>query len=168
MKTMIRNIVLVVGFLSMVGTASAQKFAHVSTDSLVSELSTKDSIQAKYMLKESVYSSEIQKMSDEFQRLQADFEKAKRDKTLSPAILSLKEKNLNNYYNTIQEFNQDASAELQEYQGELLEPIYKKVREAIEAVAKDKSYTYVIDNQSLLVSPQADDITDLVRKKLGL
>lgn len=168
MKTMIRNIVLLVGFVSLVGTASAQKFAHVSTDSLVQEMALKDSINIKYAAKQKNYDNDYQKMVLEAQKMNDDLERTKKDPTASPAIIGLKQRNLDNFVNTMDQYANDASQELQAYQMELMEPIYAKVREAIEAIAKEKNYTYVIDNQALLVSPPSDDITSLVRKKLGL
>ena len=47
-------------------------------------------------------------------------------------------------------------------------PIQKKAIEAIQTVAKENGYAYVISKDQLLVSPPADDILPLVKKKLGL
>jgi outer membrane protein len=47
-------------------------------------------------------------------------------------------------------------------------PITKKATDAIQAVAKENGYAYVINKEQLLVSPPADDILPLVKKKLGL
>jgi outer membrane protein len=40
--------------------------------------------------------------------------------------------------------------------------------DAIQTVAKENGYTWVIAKDQLLVSPPADDILPLVKKKLGL
>jgi len=38
----------------------------------------------------------------------------------------------------------------------------------VQAVAKENGYTYVLTKEALLVSPPAEDILPLVKKKLGL
>ena len=68
MKTMIRTLTLVIGLISFAGAASAQKFAHVNTDSLVSELSIKDSIQQKLDAKRLEYTTAYQMLADEIQK----------------------------------------------------------------------------------------------------
>jgi len=57
---------------------------------------------------------------------------------------------------------------LQEKQNDLLEPIYRKVINAIQTVAKENGYTYVYNKEALLVAPPADDLLPLVAKKLNL
>ena len=51
-------------------------------------------------------------------------------------------------------------------QNELLAPIYRKVYDAIRAVAKEKGYTHVYNKEALLVAPEGDDIIPLVASKL--
>jgi outer membrane protein len=51
---------------------------------------------------------------------------------------------------------------------ELSIPIQKKLQAAIEAVAKENGYTYVMPTQALIVMPPGNDIGPLVIKKLGL
>ena len=47
-------------------------------------------------------------------------------------------------------------------------PIQKKLQGAIEDVAKENGYTYVLPREALIVMPPSSDIGPLVRKKLGL
>ncbi len=44
----------------------------------------------------------------------------------------------------------------------------RKLQDAIEAVAKEHGYTYIMPKEALIVMPPADDIGPLVIKKLGL
>lgn len=53
-------------------------------------------------------------------------------------------------------------------QQQFLAPIYRKVLEAINTVAKEAGYTYVYNKEALLVAPTADDILPLVAKKLNV
>ena len=51
---------------------------------------------------------------------------------------------------------------------ELSIPIQKKLQAAIEEVAKENGYTYIMPKEALIVMPPANDIGPLVIKKLGL
>jgi outer membrane protein len=169
MKTMIRTLALVIGLISLAGTASAQKFAHVNTDSLVSELSLKDSVQIKLDAKRLEYTNTYQMYTDEIRKAEDEYnKKAANPATYPPSVLTLAKRTVENLYKTLQEFEQEAGTEMQSYEVLLMEPVVNKIKKAIEEVAKEKGYTYVINDQVLLVSPPADDITNLVRKKLGL
>ena len=53
-------------------------------------------------------------------------------------------------------------------QNQLLEPVYKRVMNAVKAVAKEKGYTYVYDKQVLVVGPDGDDLLPFVAQKLNV
>ena len=51
---------------------------------------------------------------------------------------------------------------------EFLAPLYRKIYDAIRAVAKEKGYTHVLNKDTLLVAPDADDMIASVAAKLKL
>ena len=53
-------------------------------------------------------------------------------------------------------------------QQQLYQPMYKKISDAINAVAKEKGYTYVFTSDALIVAPPSDDMLPLVAAKLGI
>jgi outer membrane protein len=57
---------------------------------------------------------------------------------------------------------------MQNKQGQLYQPIYRKISDAINAVAKEKGYTYIFTAEALIVAPPTDDILPLVAAKLGI
>jgi outer membrane protein len=57
---------------------------------------------------------------------------------------------------------------MQSKQNELLEPIYRKAMNALNAAAKENGYSYVYNKEALLVAPPADDLLPLVAKKLNI
>lgn len=78
---------------------------------------------------------------------------------------------------TIREEMQSSAYELQNWQTivqqatqnkqqEYLEPIYRKVLDAIKAVAKEKGYTHVMTKEAFLVAPDGDDMLLMVAEKL--
>ena len=56
------------------------------------------------------------------------------------------------------------------YAQEKIAPVRTKALDAIKTVAKEKGYTYVIDeaSSSLLVMPPGDDLLPAVKTKLGI
>jgi outer membrane protein len=74
----------------------------------------------------------------------------------------------------MQKFQQDAQSSYQKKQTDLMDPIYKKIGKAIEEVAKENAFTFIINPQLanggdiLLFSDEKFNISDLVLKKLGV
>jgi outer membrane protein len=69
-----------------------------------------------------------------------------------------------------EEFNRSINSELSAKDTELSEPLIKRAKEAIEAVAKENGYTYIFNSSDGLVlyATPSDDVIDLVLKKLGV
>lgn len=86
----------------------------------------------------------------------------------SRAQLELKRKTLTELYLKVQGYQQQAQEQLQQKQQELVAPITKKAIDAIQAVAKENGYAYVLQKEALYAYPLADDLLPLVKKKLGL
>jgi outer membrane protein len=84
------------------------------------------------------------------------------------AQLEIKKKNLSDMLIKLQGWQQQAQQLYQQKQQELIAPIQKKAVETVQIVAKENGYTYVFTKEALLVSPPAEDLLPLVKKKLGL
>jgi outer membrane protein len=90
------------------------------------------------------------------------------------AVRKDKETELTQLQQAIQKFQQDAQASLQKKQTDLMEPVFKKVGKAIDDVAKENGYTFIINPQLvnggdiLLYQDSKFDISALVLKKMGI
>ncbi|HXB45221.1 MAG TPA: OmpH family outer membrane protein [Puia sp.] len=84
------------------------------------------------------------------------------------AQLELKRKTFGELYLKVQSYQQQAQDQLQQKQQELIAPVQKKALDAIQAVAKENGYTYVLQKEALYAYPLAEDILPLVKKKLGI
>ena len=71
-------------------------------------------------------------------------------------------------YAKLQGYNQQASQMLDQKKQELLAPVQKRAADAIQAVAKENGYVYVLEKDVLHVYPSNDDLLPLVKKKLGI
>jgi len=72
--------------------------------------------------------------------------------------------------NRIEAFQSSAQEDLQKKEQELLQPIIDLAKKAIEEVAKEQGYTYILDTAYgiVLFADPSDDIMPLVKKKLNL
>ena len=84
------------------------------------------------------------------------------------AQMEIKRREITELYQRLQGWNQQAQQLYQQKQQDLISPIQKKAVEAIRAVAKEHGYTYVLNKETLIVSPPAEDMLPLVKAKLGL
>ncbi|MEK6782803.1 MAG: OmpH family outer membrane protein [Bacteroidota bacterium] len=94
--------------------------------------------------------------------------------TTPDAIKADKERELQGMQESIQKFQQDAQTSLQTKQNTLMAPVYEKVGKAIEEVAKENDYSFILSPQVpggtdiLLYSDEKYNISLLVLKKLGI
>lgn len=94
--------------------------------------------------------------------------------TTPDAIKADKERELQQLQEGFQKFQQDAQTSLQKKQADLMEPVFKKVGKTIEEVAKENSYTFIINPQMvgggdvLLYHDETYNISNMVLKKLGV
>jgi outer membrane protein len=84
------------------------------------------------------------------------------------AQIEIKRKQLGELYLKLQGYQQQASQLYQQKQQELMAPIQKKAQETVQQVAKENGYTWVFLKDALIVSPPAEDLLPIVKKKLGL
>jgi outer membrane protein len=166
MKHLVKSIAIVALTIGSVTFAQAQKIAHISLDSLITlmpESKVAQDVAQKY-LKE--LETQVATMETELQTKYADYMKNK--DSYSPIVAAAKEQELQDLNKRIEDFKAQAQQDYQRKYGELSKPIYDKAKKAIEAVAKENSYKYVLDTSTgnVLYTEAADDIIGLVKKKL--
>ena len=111
--------------------------------------------------------SVIEYMSVELDSLQNDY--GKNSTTWAPVIREMKEKNIIQKNQNLQEFQQTAQSQLQMDEQDRMNPILFKANQAIEKVAKANGYTYILDTSSgTMLYVGGDDVTALVCAELGI
>ncbi|MCB0486912.1 MAG: OmpH family outer membrane protein [Cyclobacteriaceae bacterium] len=94
--------------------------------------------------------------------------------TMVDAVRRDKETELTQLQENIQKFQQDAQTSIQNKQDQLMNPVFTKVGKAIEDVAKEQGYSFILNPQLigggdiLLYSDEKYDVSDLVLKKMGI
>ncbi|MCQ2314254.1 MAG: OmpH family outer membrane protein [Bacteroidales bacterium] len=171
MKKLVRFLLVVVLAAGIQTTvkAQAQKFGHVDSSEilqLLPERATAEKAFQNYMVE---LDKELQNMAGEYQSKLADYQA--NQATMSALVKQSKEKELTDLGQRIQEYQSNAEVEAQKKQVELMEPLIKKVQDAVNAVGKEQGFTYIFDKSIgavVYLGDSAIDITNDVKKKLGL
>ena len=115
------------------------------------------------------YEAEYQRLGEEMKRLLDEYQAMKPDEL--QAIKDRKTRELNDFQQKVQAFEQNAQNDLARMQQELMAPIVTKVKAAIESVGKEGNYSLIQDLNPQLTYYHAspiEDITPAVKAKLGL
>ena len=153
-------------FLPCLLSAQEVKFGHVSPEQIMEQMKGFDTAQKAMMDFQNELQAEGQGMMKEFQQKLEEYQ-SKSD-SYSAAVRKVKEDELMKMRNRIQEFSATMEESIQQKKYELLLPFQNKILETIQEVAKEEKFTYIF-NQNILASyMQGNDITDKVKKKLGI
>ncbi len=170
MRNITKLIVIIAAVLLSTNTfAQNAKIAHIDSQGLLASLP--ETKQAEKDLK--AYAENLQKdlkmLEEEFTAKFKIYQAKANDMT--KLTRQTKEEELQSAKERVQSFQQRATQDVKAKEIELVQPIVKKIKDAIEAVGKEKGYTYVIDSsQGILVytGSKAIDISPLVKAKLGV
>jgi outer membrane protein len=168
MKKIVTILLLAAGLVVSSNRSEAQtKFGYVSLNELyptMGEYKKADTSMNDYR---NALGQQYEDMMKEY-REQDSLINSKDTVKYTKAQLELKRRNVNEMLVKLQGWNNQAQQMLEQKQQELMTPIQKKALETIQAVAKENGYTHIFAKEALLVSPPAEDILPLVKKKLGL
>ncbi len=153
-------------------TSSQQKIGHADWDYIFSQLPEYKQIETELRTYETQLQNQMKTKSRELEEKYKAYQAL--PTTTLDAIRKDKESELAYLQENLQKFQQDAQASMQKKQSDLIGPIFEKVGKAIEQVALEQGYAYIINPQMigggdvLLYSNEQYNISDLVLKKLGV
>jgi len=162
-------IVLVATTLTLAGNKlqAQTKFGYISLSEMITgmpEYKKADSSMQEY---QSALNQNFEDMKREFNEKDSLLS-SKDTAKYTRAQLEIKRKQLGELYLKLQGYQQQAGQLYQQRQQDLMAPIQKKASDIVQTIAKENGYTYVFLKDALLVSPPADDLLPLVKKKLAL
>jgi outer membrane protein len=165
------RIVLMLAVIALSTASFAQKgvkIGHINSNDLLTAMPEKATVQKELEAHANELRTTLDAMRKEYETKVADFQ-GKQD-VMTDIIKQTKIKEITDLEKRITDFQQTAEADLQKKEGELLNPIIEKAKEAINNVAKENGYTLILDSSVgvVLYSVEGDDILPLVKKKLGM
>ena len=170
MKKLFRIMFLGVALFVMSGVANAQvKIAHVNTAEVLDAMPDKTKAEKDLEKYYGELQSQLETMAKEYQTKMQDYEA--NQATMSNLVKQSKEKEIIDIQTRIQQFQANAEGDFENKRAELLKPILDKIQNAINAVGKEKGYTYILDlatGATVYVGTDAVDCTKDVKAKLGI
>lgn len=148
----------------------AQKFGHVKFAEILTVMPEYTKAQTDIQAQQKQYEDEMKRASDELTKKFTEYQQEQAN--LPKNIQERRQKELQELNEKGMQFQADAQQLLQKAYAEMMEPIYKKIDDAIKAVGQEGGYVYIFDlnrtdipfvNESL-----STDVTPAVKGKLGL
>jgi outer membrane protein len=159
-----------VGLISISMTAFSQtvfKIGHVDIAELLAAMPERDSAAAVLEKETKEYQSTYDEMNAVYNKLMDDYEKDQA--TFSEIVKKTKESELLDKEKRLQEFEKNASDALQKRNTDLIKPILDKILKAIDKVAGENGFTYILDvskGSVVYTSKDSQNINPLVLKIL--
>ena len=146
------------------------KIATVNVQEIFGAMPELSGIETQLSNKQEEIRKNIQALETEFNKKLEEFEANPAE---SDAARQDQPKQIAQLQDRYQTYMQNGQQELQQLQQQLLEPVNKKIFDAIKAVGDENSYTFVYDISSLqtpivYLTPSAVDVTPQVKTKLGI
>ena len=168
MKRVLLALALTIGFAAT--AVAQQKIGHIDVEELVAVMPETQTANAEIQKYQEQLEGDSQAMQEEYmtkmQNAQANVD------TWTQLRLQKEQEELEAMGQRIMQFNQSAQQELQRKQMDLMLPIIEKAREAINAVAKSNSFTYILDSSTgkavVVFFENGEDIMPLVKAELGI
>jgi outer membrane protein len=146
---------------------SAQKFGHINTQELFTQMPEVAEIKLKMDTIQGQYEAQLASMNEEFQKKMQDYQA--QEATMADAVKQIRQQELQEMNQRIQLFYQTAEQDIQKKQQDLLTPVHEKMAKAIKAVGERDGYTYIFDSQAMVhIGADAIDATPSVKKELGI
>ncbi len=170
----IRKVIGSIVFALLALTANAQtKIGHINSQELLALMPETDSAQKQLEKLAKEHELALEEMSVEFNKKYEDFINKVNDtgNPMSDLVRASKEAELQEMQQRTQAFQQQAERDIQQKRMTLFQPIQEKAINAVNEVAAEQKFTYILDSGMGVVvysAPDAQDILPLVKKKLGL
>lgn len=152
-----------------VGTAAAQqKIGHVNTEAIMSKLPDAADAQRQLDVLVEEWQRELNRMQDEWKRKFEEYDQKKL--IMTDARRAESEKELRDLDQRIAEYRNQKfgqNGELFQKQNDLMKPVQDRVFKAIQDVATEEGFDYVLDQSGEILMMYANPAYDLTQKVLA-
>jgi outer membrane protein len=171
MKKVISAIAL--GFCIFLGSstyAQDQKIGHINADNLLQLMPEIKAVQTQLEAYRTQLETDLEEMEKELETKIAAYRQ--NEQMMTQLSRETKAQEIQGLQLRIQDYQQKAGQDLQNKQMELITPIIEKATKAVQDVAKENNFTYILDSSDskavVIFVDNGIDIMPLVKKKLGL
>jgi outer membrane protein len=163
-------VIVLAAIVVSIQAVSAQKIGHLNSGNIIALMP--DAAKADSGL--IIYRKELVAKGDSagkvFETEYKAFVEAYNAGTLSQIQQQKRQEDLEKQQQILQNYSQEIDQRIANLRRQLLQPILAKLDEALQAVGKEGGYQAIFDssNGSTLFAQESDDVTALVKAKLGL
>jgi outer membrane protein len=164
-----KKTLLLIAAVCLTSVASfAQKLGHINGQRLVENMPEYKVAYEQLTAYKQQYETALQNMQKEYEAMIMDYQQ--KEKEGAPkVILETKIRDIQAKQQGIMDFQEQASQDVSNEEVKKVDPILKKAKTAIEAVATQNGYIYIFDESTgTLLYSGGEDITSLVCKHLGI
>lgn len=167
---MIKKVLLAIALICpMLLSAQTLKIGLVDFSSVLQAMPETTAAQNQLKEVNDKYEAELKKLGDEMNRQVTEFQNM--PETELPAIKERKAREISDYQQKIQQFEQSAGQDLQKMYNDLMSPITQKIIQAVESVGREGNFSLIqmYDPQlTLYHASPVEDVTNAVKAKLGI
>lgn len=159
--------------VSMAQTPASLKVGYADVEYIFSQMPEAKTIEKDLELLRTQLKKQYDGKVAEFEKKYKDYNDNINNTNIPQAVKDNSARELQQLQQNIQKLEQDSQTEMQKRNATLLGPIQEKVGKAIEDVAKENGYSFIINNQIsgldvILYGDEKLDVSDLVLKKMGV
>jgi outer membrane protein len=164
--------VLVFGFAAAIANAQTPlKVGYADIEYIFSQMPEFKTMEAELQSLQTQLKKQYDAKVAEYQKKLKEYQEF--GATVPDAVKQNSERELQQLGQNIQKLEQDSQADLQRKQSQLLEPIQVKIGKAIEDMAKENGFSFVLiskigDVDVILYADEKLEVSDLVLKKMGI
>ena len=148
----------------------AQKFGHIKSQEILTAMPEYTKAQTDIQTMQQQYENEMKITQEDLQKKFTAFQQEQAN--LPKNILERRQNELQQLNERAMQMAQDAQRELEKSWMEMLQPIAKKIDDAIKAVGQEGGYVYIFDLNSTQIPYVSEtlstDVTSIVKSKLGI
>ena len=165
---MFKRIILAIAVILPM-SAFAQKFGVADLDAIVQAMPEFAQMNAQIEEASKKYESELGKLTEELNKLFAEYQSIAEDPNTPDAIKQRRMSEIQERDQKVQQFKSTAYQDLERLSQQLSQPIQQKMMEAVQSVGADGDFTFIFPNGSAIYQgSNVINVTDLVKAKLGL
>jgi len=148
----------------------AQKFGHFNAQEILAVMPETQKAQTDIDTMRKQYEDEIKRTEDEVNKKFAAYQQEQAN--LPKNIQERRQKELQDLAEKGMQYQRDAQQELERSWMEMLEPIYKKLNDAVKAVGDEGGYVYLFDISTTQIpyvnETLSTNVTAAIKAKLGI
>ncbi|MBX2872129.1 MAG: OmpH family outer membrane protein [Saprospiraceae bacterium] len=168
MKRILKLSTLIIAMVAMVSAVQAQKFGYVNSQEILAGMAEVKQADANLEALQKQLQKKGQGMVEQLQKDYLAIQQKVERGELSPKQQEEEGQKLEARQQEIAKFEQDMVNQIQTKRASELKPISDKINKAIADVAKENGFQFIFDQGILLYAESAQDVSSLVKAKLGM